>query len=204
MNKTLKHAGSSLQALPRARAFPSHTLAPTPCRVHEAMAKPLGSLDGINEMGVSFKLRQRLESVSTKIIHSSRTTTLMTTLVLLLAIFSGFLSSILVVATRPTSVNGQHSLTDSSGHVVSTSQSEASVDLLQELPTLGANFDYTRIRSVRLPMLGGAIRGHLVTSYMWYNNTDLDLVLTDDKTLHIVDGAAWLTPTCVADAHSSA
>lgn len=63
------------------------------------------------------------------------------------------------------------------------------------LPQNGPDFDYMQFKTVRLTTDKGAKIGLLVEGFVWFNSTDMDLLLSQGHTLQIMETAVQLVPT---------
>jgi len=137
-------------------------------------------------------------SVATRVIRSQRTWVLQSTLVILLAIAASAASTCCIIWTRPTHVSGGV-LVDTNESPVATATAQIVVSL-PDLPQLGEEFDYHTVEKVTLKVADREtnetkIVGLRAVGYAWLNDTDMDLFLADEVTLHISQTNMVLAPT---------
>lgn len=124
---------------------------------------------------MSSKMRTISMDMGNHVVRQNRSTTLYAALAIVGVIFASTMSTVLVIATRPTHVSGA-ALVDSSENVVQTG-SVLKYDSLADLPTSGDLDAYDRIARVRLKGQNGTVTSKMVTGYTWRNATSMTLTL---------------------------
>lgn len=137
-------------------------------------------------------------SVATRVIRSNRNQVLQSTLVILFAVAASSASTACIIYTRPTHVS-DGALVDTSEKPVATAKAQEVVNL-PDLPLLGMEFDYHSVEKVTLTVFDfetnqSKIIGLRTVGFSWINDTDMDLFLAENNTLHISQTGMILAPT---------